>query len=70
MRVTWPDLGKPERPGTYVHQGCEVFVDQNAINVWRKHPDASFKLRITNPLDAGTRKGALGDYDVPGDNTG
>ena len=69
MKVTWSDLGKPERPGTYIYVDCEVFVDQNAVDTWRKHPDAVFTLRITDPM-AGTRKGSLGAYNVPNDKTG
>jgi hypothetical protein len=69
MKVTWLDLGKPDRPSTYVYQDCEVFVDQNAVQVWREHPDAVFTLIIAHPFGS-AEKASLGAYEVPDGNAG
>ena len=65
MKVTWSDLGKPTKPGRYAYQDCEVVVDPNAIQIWRKYPNAVFTLRFTDLWD-GTRRASLGEYGVPG----
>ena len=65
MEVTWSDLGKPTKPGTYIYQDYEVVVDPHAIGIWRKYPNAVFTLRFTD-LWGGTRRASLGSYEVPG----
>ena len=65
MKITWTELGKPTKPGRYIYQDCEVVVDPNAIQIWRKYPNAVFTLRYTDLWD-GTRRASLGDYEVPG----
>ena len=65
MGADQSDLGKPTKPGAYVYQDCEVVMDPNAIQVWRKYPNAVFTLRLTDLWD-GTQRASLGTYEVPG----
>lgn len=43
LRVSWDDIDRSAKPGTYFVQGGNVTVRDRDIEIWRDHPDAVFE---------------------------
>ena len=65
MKVTWEDVGCPDRPGTYAFKnGTIINVTQQEISIWIEHPGARFTVRSFRPW-TGNPQFALGGYELP-----
>ena len=42
MNVSWDDLDRPDRAGTYPFEEGVVNVRLREVEIWKKHPDAVF----------------------------
>jgi len=42
MRISWNDLGRPEKAGSFPFGDGFANVRPREIRIWKEHPDASF----------------------------
>jgi hypothetical protein len=46
LQVTWQDLGRPERPGSYTFLDGQIVIGQREIAIWRESPDGVFMVGV------------------------
>jgi hypothetical protein len=50
MQISWDDLHRPTTPGDYAFLDGIITVTNDDIEIWKAHPDATFKLVPFNAM--------------------
>jgi hypothetical protein len=45
-KVTWKDIGRPEKPGSYAFLDGQIAIGQREIAIWRENPDGVFMVGV------------------------
>ena len=68
MRISWDDIGRPEKAGSFPFGDGLVNVRPREVAIWREHPDATFLATRFQPK-TGPVQYALSTYELDnGDN--
>src|SRR5687768_5908460 len=65
MRVSWDDLNRPDRAGSYPFAEGFVNVRPREVEIWKKHPDAVFLATRFEPAPGGVQY-ALSTFELSG----
>ena len=45
-KVTWTDIGQPEKPGSYAFLDGQIAIGQREIAIWRENPTGIFLVGV------------------------
>ena len=45
-KVTWKDIGRPEKPGSYAILDGQIAIGKREIAIWRENPDGVFLVGV------------------------
>jgi hypothetical protein len=65
MRISWDDLDRPRRAGSYPFAEGLVNVRAREVEIWKKHPDAVFLATRFEPAPGGVQY-ALSTFELSG----
>jgi hypothetical protein len=65
MRISWDDLDRPHRAGSYPFAEGIVNVRLREVEIWKKHPDAVFLATRFEPAPGGVQY-ALSTFELSG----